>query len=77
LAANRRIGIIGIGNMGTALIVGMLKAGVVGKDDLCAMTSLHSAVTTYLRLMESDVFQTIKLLYLTVTSLLSQLSPDM
>jgi pyrroline-5-carboxylate reductase len=32
----KKIGVIGIGNMGTALIAGMLKAGVVRKDDLCA-----------------------------------------
>lgn len=31
-----RVGIIGIGNMGTALIAGLLKAGKIGKDALCA-----------------------------------------
>ncbi len=31
-----RVGIVGIGNMGTALIAGLLKAGKVGKDELCA-----------------------------------------
>ena len=36
MATGRRIGIIGIGNMGTALIAGLLKAGRVGKDELFA-----------------------------------------
>lgn len=36
MAIDRRIGIIGAGKMGAALISGLLRAGVVGKNDLCA-----------------------------------------
>lgn len=36
MATDRRVGIIGAGKMGTALISGLLRAGVVGKDSLCA-----------------------------------------
>ncbi|MCJ7634530.1 pyrroline-5-carboxylate reductase [Candidatus Bathyarchaeota archaeon] len=36
MADVNRVGIVGIGNMGTALIAGLLKAGKVGKDELCA-----------------------------------------
>jgi len=36
LAIDRRIGVIGAGKMGTALISGLLKAGVVKKDKICA-----------------------------------------
>ncbi|HYB93111.1 MAG TPA: pyrroline-5-carboxylate reductase [archaeon] len=36
MAINRRIGIIGAGRMGTALVAGLLKGGVVGKDSLYA-----------------------------------------
>lgn len=36
LATGKRIGIIGVGKMGVSIVVGLLRAGVVGKDELCA-----------------------------------------
>ena len=36
MTINRRIGIIGAGKMGTALVAGLLNAGVAGKDNLSA-----------------------------------------
>lgn len=36
MAEHKRIGIIGAGKMGTALISGLLRAGMVEKDNLCA-----------------------------------------
>ncbi|MFH0749094.1 MAG: pyrroline-5-carboxylate reductase [Candidatus Bathyarchaeota archaeon] len=36
MGTGRRIGVIGIGNMGTALIAGLLKTGQISKEEVCA-----------------------------------------